>query len=714
MKKRDSNYDVIIVGAGPAGCIASIVLSRRGASVCIIDKKHFPREKVCGDYLTPSALNILGGLGIFNYVMGHPHNLISEALIAFPDGELKRIKYTGSDNEKKLGIIMRRMEFDNALLTYAKDAGVVFKDGFFVSGPLLEKDRIVGVEGFDDSGRVSYYSNIVIAADGVNSRIVAKTVGRDSRPDKINIGIGMRLYIEGMKNLEPDVVNFIYDEHLPPPCYLWVFPLSNGASNVGISITSDAIKRLKISMKRLFLEILEANPFFKGRLSRSFELLNLRSGLLRVGPPDYKLHAPGLLIVGDAAASINPISGEGISYAMETGRIAADVALKALDLGDFGDRILSEYSVEGMAGISAQFRQASALQQMISEEPNYIKEIYKSTDDPEPELISDFMGRELDFFTKFVGRNERIFSNIESCADGWPESILSLWLGLKKYLNLVSSTGDYRDFFNFPVHSFPALPMHWWLDLGLDLGSRKEEVDEIAESTLFYYFYLRIQDNVIDEPESFKSDFLILANECIKKVFLIYHRLFPPESGFWPFFNRIWTEYSDIALWDLEKRWDANEKTTDKDLLFLGKKFLPAAIPCVALAFLAKKEEMANDLVTMIENLGTGTQLLNDFLGIEKDLLHGKSTFLIYSLVGAVPEVMTPEEANEKIYQGLYGNPHIRDYFSMMIEYFKKSKKDLPTSKFIDFHSYIDFKISDINDLGKSIIKDIIKKKLNL
>jgi hypothetical protein len=303
---------------------------------------------------------------------------------------------------------------------------------------------------------------------------------------------------------------------------------------------------------------------------------------------------------------------------------------------------------------------------------------------------------------------------MESFAGEWPKSILDLWLSLKKYLNLVSSTGDYRDFFNFPVHSFPALPMHWWLESGLDLDGRKKDVDEIAESTLFYYYYLRIQDNVIDEPESFKSDFLILGNECIKRVFLIYHRLFPPGSGLWPFFNRIWTEYSDIALWDVEKRWDKNEVTTDSDLLFLGKKFLPAAIPCVALAFLAEEDEIANDLVSMIENLGTGTQLLNDFLGIEKDLIHGKSTYLISNLIGGVPEEMSPDEAKEKIYHGLYGNPHIRDYFSLMIEYFKKAKKYLPESKFTDFHNYLDFKISDINDLGKSIIKDIIKKKLNL
>ena len=433
MKKSDKDYDVIIVGAGPSGCIASIVLSRCGASVCIIDKKHFPREKVCGDYITPTALNILGSLGIFNYIMDHPHNLISEALITFPDGETKRIRYTGSDNEKKLGIILRRMEFDNALLTQARDEGAVFKGGFFVSGPLLENDRIIGIEGFDDSGKSSYKSNIVIAADGVNSRVAAKTIGTGK--GRGNIGIGMRTYIDGIKDIEPDVVNFIYDERLPPPCYLWAFPLSDGVFNVGISITSDAARRLKVSMKRLFLELLETNPFFKGRLPKSLESLNLRSALLKAGPPDYKLHAPGLLIVGDAASSINPVSGEGISYAMETGRIAADVAQRALDLADFGDRILSEYSIEGTSEMSAQFRQACVLQQMISNEPNYIKEIYRSEDDPESELMGDFMGQELDFFTKFVGRNERIFSNMESFTGEWPRSILNLWLSLKKYLN---------------------------------------------------------------------------------------------------------------------------------------------------------------------------------------------------------------------------------------------------------------------------------------
>lgn len=712
MKKGNKQYDVIVVGAGPAGCIASAILAGRGARVLIVERKKFPREKVCGDYLTPHALDILESLNIYDHVMKRPHNKIDGALFIFPDGEQRKIDYKSNDKGSGHGVVMRRMEFDEALLNFAEESGAIFMGGFEANGFMFEKETVGGINGICDMNNISFTSDIVVLADGVNSKLVKDALGLEKRTEKT--GVGMRSYVDGMVNIEPNVVYFIYDERLDPTCYGWIFPLSEKSANVGVSITLESLKKSKISLKKLFLKIIETNSVFKEKLPDSYELLCCKSALLKTGPPEYKLHAPGLLVCGDAAACINPLTGEGISYAMETGRIAGEVALKALELGDFSESVLSEYTVEGMAGISVQFRQARALYKRILEEPNYIKEIYKSNDDPDSESINDFMEQDIEFFTKFIGRNERVFTEIESTVARWPASIVKLWRYLKGYLDSVSSTGDYKDFFNYPVHSFPALPLHWWLESGLDLKKRRSDVTEIAKSTLFYYFYLRIQDNVIDEPESFNSEFLIFGNECIREVFSIYHKLFPPKSELWLYFNQIWTEYSDIAMWDLEKIWSGAGETTEEDMLLLGRKFLPAAIPCVALAFLGRTEEIADSLVTMIENLGVGTQLLNDFLGMEKDLIHGKSTFLISGLLGGSDEGLNPEEVKERVYHNFYATPFIRDYFSIMIEYFNKSREVLSDSRFSDFHRYIDFKIADIGELSTNIVKDIIKRKLNL
>ncbi len=334
--------DVIVVGAGPAGSATAIHLARAGLKVLLLEKASFPREKVCGDGLTPRAVKELTLLGVdlpsldwqrtsgLRIHVGRAHYLMPwPDLTDFP----------------AFGLTVRREVFDQFLADRAVGAGASLLTGVTVQTPLMRRGRIAGVEAKD--GR-RFEAPLVVAADG-NSARLALGLGRrrmESRP----LGVAVRAYFRSPMADEGWLDSWLelWDgepgrSHLLPG-YGWSFPLGDGTCNVGMGLP-DAGRYREVDFRQLMRRWLGTMPQAWG-FTEANQAGPVRGAALPMGFNRKPVSAQGLLLVGDAAGTVNPFNGEGISYAMESGRFAADQIIQAHARGlrsRGADRILAAY-----------------------------------------------------------------------------------------------------------------------------------------------------------------------------------------------------------------------------------------------------------------------------------------------------------------------------------------------------------------------------------
>ena len=314
--------DVLIAGAGPAGSVAALVLARAGARVQVIDRARFPRDKLCGDTVNPGALAMLRRLGVSADVERRGVRLRG-MVVSGLGGVSVRGEY-GPTVTGTCGRAIRRRELDAALVTAAVDAGAQFDDGVTVRGPLVD-DGPDGplVRGLWVSGRgdraVRVPARVTIAADGRRS-IVASALGlsrHPSRPRRWVVGG----YFEGVDGLAP------YGEmHVRRDHFLGVAPLPEQLANV--CVVSAARGRFA-NPGALLQTAITTNPFLRDRFAGARLIGPVTSmGPLAVDAPRAGL--PGLLLAGDAAGFIDPITGDGIRFAVRGGELAARAALDML------------------------------------------------------------------------------------------------------------------------------------------------------------------------------------------------------------------------------------------------------------------------------------------------------------------------------------------------------------------------------------------------
>ncbi|MFF0488824.1 geranylgeranyl reductase family protein [Nocardia sp. NPDC004068] len=324
-------YDIAVIGGGPAGAAAAWQAATAGASVVCVDKAEFPRDKPCGDGLTPRGLSMLDRMGL------------SAAMERFPAIDSVRIRghsewrvrWPDRPGLPSLARTARRLELDALLLAHAAAAGAEVRAGCEALGPILVGDLVTGVETRGGAIR----ADVVIAADGAYSPIKKR--------------LGLRTRITGttavaaraeMPSLRPDDPCFEVHMPLRPngrpiPGYGWVFPLGDGRINVGVgylttfrgwrdgnlvTILDDFAKSLPAEWKLPDL----------GELRRS---RGVQAWRLPMGFTQWPPWRPGLLLAGDAMGAIKPSSGGGISKALETGMEAALCALDGKGPHDFSN-----------------------------------------------------------------------------------------------------------------------------------------------------------------------------------------------------------------------------------------------------------------------------------------------------------------------------------------------------------------------------------------
>ena len=314
------DYDVVVAGAGPAGSSAAFHLAKRDVRVLLIDQATFPREKICGDGVAPRAVRTLYKMGLqeqldgrFNKFHGFRFAGAGKAIVE------NRIPPTSRFPDH--GYIIRRVDLDQILLEHARDSGAEVWEGCKVTGPLVEGGRVVGLRALRDGQEVEIEAKVVVGADGPRSTL-GKAMGLLVN-NPCYLGVSIRQYFEGVEDIG-DYLE-VYPEKEISPGSGWVFPVSrDGVANVGVGAMLYHIKRDNINLHRFFETLINDTAHVAPKLKHARPISPLRGALLRVGLGGSKIECPGMILVGDAASMTNPVSGEGITYALETGEMAAE------------------------------------------------------------------------------------------------------------------------------------------------------------------------------------------------------------------------------------------------------------------------------------------------------------------------------------------------------------------------------------------------------
>ena len=362
MGAASEKYDLIIVGAGPAGTAAALYAARAGLSTLLLDEESFPRDKICGDALSGKSVDVLKELQLLDKVRDLPGAAINRIIFSSPKGT-ELVIHLGQSNLETIpeGFVIRRRYFDEFMFQQAGAVADRVITGFKVNGLLEEDGHVTGVRGVhsDDGNETNFSGSIVIGADGCHS-VVARNAGLLSREPRHTIG-ALRQYYEGVAGLTDQIELHFVDEIIPG--YFWIFPIENGHANIGLGMPHSAIKSQGISLKNALTEIISRPPF-KERFANARPLEGLMGWNLPVGSLHRRNYGAGFMLLGDAAGLIDPFTGEGIGNALYSARYAVKTAKAALATGDVGAQALARYDQELWSVIGGELDVSSKMQKI--------------------------------------------------------------------------------------------------------------------------------------------------------------------------------------------------------------------------------------------------------------------------------------------------------------------------------------------------------------
>jgi menaquinone-9 beta-reductase len=337
--------DVIVVGAGPSGATTAFYLAQSGIDVLLLEKSRFPREKVCGDGLTPRAVKALIGMGIR---VGEQDGWVrNKGLRVIGAGQRLEMPWPELSSYPGFGLVRTRHDMDEALARRAQQAGARLIEGITVTGPVRHErtGRITGVVARPDGGEERRYAaRVVVAADGNSSRL-SVSMGlrkRDDRP----LGVAVRTYYKSPRHDDDYLESWLdlWDGDRLLPGYGWIFGMGDGTSNVGLGLLNTSAAFGHTDYHALLRKWLKGMPAEWG-FTEENRTAPIRGAALPMGFNRTPQYHQGLLLAGDAAGMVNPFNGEGIAYAMESGEILARTITQALARGRRAEteRVLAGY-----------------------------------------------------------------------------------------------------------------------------------------------------------------------------------------------------------------------------------------------------------------------------------------------------------------------------------------------------------------------------------
>ncbi len=340
--------DVVVVGAGPAGASAAYWLAHAGLDVAVLEKTSFPREKVCGDGLTPRGTRALVDMGIdVSEANGWLHN---RGLRVIGGGQRLHLDWPELTSFPPFGLVRPRADLDALLARQAVDAGARLYENTTVTEPELDAaGRVVGVAGRTaDKQPVRFRAPLVLACEGVSGRLAQKLGVH--RNDRRPLGVAVRRYYTSPKTHDDYLESWLElwdgkpEESDLLPGYGWIFGMGDGTVNAGLGVLNSSSGFQKTDYRAMLTRWLDNTPEEWG-LREQNATCPTRGAALPMGFNRTPHYLRGLLLVGDSGGSVNPFNGEGIPYAMESGKYAAEAAVQALarPAGPGRERALAAY-----------------------------------------------------------------------------------------------------------------------------------------------------------------------------------------------------------------------------------------------------------------------------------------------------------------------------------------------------------------------------------
>jgi geranylgeranyl reductase family protein len=328
--------DVLVVGAGPAGSAAAAWSARAGLDTLLVDAAVFPRDKTCGDGLTPRAIHELQLLGLEDWLRAHT---VNRGLRAHGFGQTLLLPWPGG-SLPDWGSAVARTELDDHLRTTAIKSGAAAVDGARAVNVRLEGGRVAAVTFRRDGELFEVSCRRLVVADGVRSPL-GKLLGREWHQDTVYAVAG-RSYLASTEADDPWISSHLElrgENNEILSGYGWIFPLGSGEVNLGVGTLATQQRPAKVAIRPLMQRYADER---RADFGLTGPMRAPTSALLPMGGAVSEVAGPNWALIGDAAACVNPLNGEGIDYGLETGRLIIEVMGEHEDLSSVWPDLLRD------------------------------------------------------------------------------------------------------------------------------------------------------------------------------------------------------------------------------------------------------------------------------------------------------------------------------------------------------------------------------------
>jgi geranylgeranyl reductase family protein len=352
--------DVVVAGAGPSGAAAAIHLSRAGFRVILADTRVFPRDKVCGDFVSPVALRELRDLGVAELPEYRSSHRIRSAAVHVDGEHLMTSAIPKAGRLAAHGRVIPRKALDEWIVRRAQTSGAELREGYRVEAFKALRDHI-NISVRHNGRPLTLRARVLIGADGSSSLIARLLRGRGV-PDEDRI-IAVRGYFEGVEG-PPNRADIYFSNRIFPG-YYWLFPTGRTSANVGVGLASGTFPPSGEHLRTVLVDLIQQDAALRERLGNARLVGDIVGWPLTTYDDTLPITGERVLLAGDAAGLINPLNGEGIQYALLSGRWAAEAVAHCAESNDFSADALAAYAARVSSELRYDMTVARTILQLI-------------------------------------------------------------------------------------------------------------------------------------------------------------------------------------------------------------------------------------------------------------------------------------------------------------------------------------------------------------